>query len=352
RWHRRQGCFFHYGNLNYYSSINITLSGFWLILFYFFTKVQLSQRLNLERLIEEYLQGIEELIIIPHGYLHNIPFAALPISETEFLIDKFRIRHAPSCQILKFCQDRKPVVNVTYGTVEDADGSLPGARLEGQKVAQLFDISEKNRLIGEEQSTVTEYRQLAKRIQALHSSHHANSRLDNPLESALKLANGRITLGELLLWRLDDLEEVFLSCCETNLGVAESTDDVLTLASGFLCAGARGVISSLWVADDFVSNSLSTFYYQLRKEGKSRSAALQQAQQKLRNTTGEELAQLLRSDLKPYKDYLEQRFKKANTKWKTLVSNLKSLKLWIVKVKIIKIVKKRKIDGGTELKNT
>ncbi|NJO98578.1 MAG: hypothetical protein HC764_23395, partial [Pleurocapsa sp. CRU_1_2] len=38
RWHRRQGCFFHYGNLNYYSSINITLSGFWLILFTFLRK--------------------------------------------------------------------------------------------------------------------------------------------------------------------------------------------------------------------------------------------------------------------------------------------------------------------------
>lgn len=157
---------------------------------------KLSQRLNLNRLIEEYLQDIEEIIIIPHGYLHNIPFAALPISDTEFLNDRFRIRHAPSCQILKFCQDRKPVANVTYGTVEDADGSLPGARLEGQKVAQLFDILKTNRLIGEE-STVTEYRQLAKRVQALHSSHHANSRLDNPLESALKLANGSITLGEL-----------------------------------------------------------------------------------------------------------------------------------------------------------
>lgn len=128
-----------------------------------------------------------------------------------------------------------------------------------------------------------------------------------------------------LLWRLDDLEEVFLSCCETNLGVAESTDDFLTLASGFLCAGARGVISSLWVADDLSAILLSMFYYQLRKEGKSRSAALQQAQKQLRNITGEELAQLLRSDLKPYKDYLEQRFKQANTKWKNASQQLKKL---------------------------
>lgn len=231
--------------------------------------------------------------------MHNIPFAALPISDTEYLSDRFRIRHTPSCQILKFCQDRGSIANINYGTVEDADDSLLFARLEGQKVAQLFDIPSENRLIGKEHSTVTNYRQLASKIQVLHSSHHAASRLDNPLESALELADGNITLGELLLWRLNDLEEVFLSCCETNLGEANLTDDVLTLASGFLCAGARGVISSLWVATDLSSFLLSLFYYQFRKEGKSRPEALQQAQQKLRRLTGKELANLFKSEIKP-----------------------------------------------------
>lgn len=130
----------------------------------------------------------------------------------------------------------------------------------------------------------------------------------------------------MILWRLDDLEEVFLSCCETNLGIAESTDDVLTLASGFLCAGARGVISSLWAADDLAAVLLSMFYYQLRKENKSRSQSLQQAQRQLRSITGEELAQLLRSDLKPYKDYLEQRFKQANKKWTNAQQQFKKFK--------------------------
>ena len=43
---------------------------------------QLSQRLQLEQLIENYLQGIEELIIIPHLWLHQIPFAALPVNSS------------------------------------------------------------------------------------------------------------------------------------------------------------------------------------------------------------------------------------------------------------------------------
>ena len=39
----------------------------------------LSQRLQLNDLIANHLQGIEELILIPHLYLHQVPFIALPI---------------------------------------------------------------------------------------------------------------------------------------------------------------------------------------------------------------------------------------------------------------------------------
>ncbi|HIK31815.1 MAG TPA: hypothetical protein IGS31_10805 [Oscillatoriales cyanobacterium M4454_W2019_049] len=42
-----------------------------------------------------------------------------------------------------------------------------------------------------------------------------------------------------------DLEEVFASYCEGNLGKLEIADDWLTLATGFLCAGARSVITGV-----------------------------------------------------------------------------------------------------------
>ncbi len=76
------------------------------------------------------------------------------------------------------------------------------------------------------------------------------TRLDNPLESAIKLADGNITLQRLIKSRYQHLREIFLSCCETNLGNAGITDDLLTLSTGFLCAGASTVISTLWAVDD------------------------------------------------------------------------------------------------------
>ncbi|MDF5707173.1 MAG: CHAT domain-containing protein [Nostoc sp. S4] len=252
---------------------------------------ELAERLQISELISQHLQGIEELILVPHLLLHQIPFAALPTGEyQEYLGDKFLIRYTPSCQILEFCQQRDTVdkMSLQYGTVEDAEDNLPCARFEGEKLAQINNIPRENRLIGSSQATSNNYRQLAKQVQVLHSCHHAQSRLDNPLESQLRLAHGSsITLGELMTpsWRLPQLVEVFLSCCETNLGTPSLTDDILTLSTGFLCAGARSVVSTLWSVNDLATALFSIFYYQQRQEGKNRSQALQQAQIQLREFT-------------------------------------------------------------------
>ncbi len=92
--------------------------------------------------------------------------------------------------------------------------------------------------------------------------------------------------------RLPHLSDVFLSCCETGLGVTEITDDILTLSAGFLCAGARSIVSTLWSVDDLATALFSLFYYQHRQQGKSRPEALQHAQIKLRQFKQDDLAEL------------------------------------------------------------
>lgn len=254
---------------------------------------ELAERLQISELIYQHLEGIEELILVPHILLHQIPFAALPTGEyQEYLGDKFLIRYTPSCQILEFCQQRDNVgtfndISLQYGTVEDAEDNLPCARFEGEQLAKMYNIPPEKRLIGSNQATSKNYRQLAQQVQVLHSCHHALSRLDNPLESQLKLADGSITLGQLMTpsWRLPQLVEVFLSCCETNLGTPSLTDDILTLSTGFLCAGARSVVSTLWSVNDLATALFSIFYYQQRQEGRNLPEALQKAQIQLREFT-------------------------------------------------------------------
>ncbi|WP_083389727.1 CHAT domain-containing tetratricopeptide repeat protein [Trichormus sp. NMC-1] len=259
---------------------------------------ELAQVLKLNNLIAQHLKNIDELIIIPHLALHQIPFAALPIAESQYLGDKFLIRYLPSCQILEFCHNR-PSINsdLKYGIVEDATEDLPYASWEGEQLATLYDIPNHQHLKGSQEASISNYRQLLQKVQVIHSSHHAQSRLDNPLESALILADGRITLGQLLTpgWRTPQLEDVFLSCCETGLGTTEITDDILTLSTGFLCAGARTVISTIWSVDDLATALFSLFYYQHRHQGNKRLESIKKAQFELRSLTGETLT----TDYKP-----------------------------------------------------
>ena len=282
---------------------------------------ELAKQLNLNDLILWHLEGISELIIVPHYALHHIPFAALPIGDNRYLGDKFLIRYAPSCQVLEFCQQRpSPGSHRNCGTIEDATGDLPCASFEGEQLAVLYRIPDNQRLKGRHQATVSNYRELAQTVQILHSSHHAQSRLDNPLESTLILGDGCITLGQLMTpgWRLPQLSDVFLSCCETGLGLTEITGDILTFSTAFLSAGARSVISTLWAVDDLATALFSIFYYQEWQQGKNRPEAIRQAQVKLRSLAGNTLAASYKPQLT---ELLKQKLKETEVLRKKTKAN-------------------------------
>jgi tetratricopeptide (TPR) repeat protein len=343
------------------------------------TLAELSRRLEIDRLIAEQLQGLDELILIPHLFLHQIPFAALPVSgeippsppleggnrteippsppleggnrtevpmkqkidlsglplskgdgrginrdlggsKPSYLGDKFILRYAPSVQVLGFCHGRDSVTAQKYGTAENATNDLPCSGFEGANVARLFDIKPEQRLIGSD-ATRTAYRQLLENTTHLVSTHHAQSRYDNPQESGLLLSDGRITVSQLLSpgWRFKNLDEIFLSCCETGLFLPNSAlDEPVAVSTGFLCAGARGVIASHWAIYDLSAALLSILYHNQRKAGKNRPVALQAAQQEMRKMTGAEFKS-------KYKEALKAHFKAEKARLQTIAKDNQSL---------------------------
>ncbi|WP_199245337.1 CHAT domain-containing protein [[Phormidium] sp. ETS-05] len=293
---------------------------------------EIAQRLQLNQLIAEHLTGIKELIIIPHLNLHQIPFAALPLNnipipqsntasdktrgssldmsdnldtsaelppqQPEYLSDKFRLRIVPSCQILNYCHQRGTQKPAIMGIVENATGDLVFTGYECQTLATMHNVDENYRL-QYQKATISNYQNLLHEVNVLHSSHHAASNLNNSLESKLLLSDGDINLGRLFTWRFLQLAEVFLSCCETNLTLTPITDDPLSIAAGFVCAGARHVVSTLWAVDDLATALFCILYYE-EKRDKSRSEAIRQAQFKLRNLTGDELSAKYSKQLEDY----------------------------------------------------
>jgi CHAT domain-containing protein len=94
--------------------------------------------------------------------------------------------------------------------------------------------------------------------------------------SSLSLADRRLTLAEVARLRLG-ADLVALSGCETGRGRLYGAD-LISLAGGFLGAGARSLLVSLWRVDDATTARLMSGFYRALRRGEGRAAALRTAQ--------------------------------------------------------------------------
>src|SRR5947209_12079205 len=87
---------------------------------------------------------------------------------------------------------------------------------------------------------------------------------------------------------LQDCELAVLSACTTNVGPQRPLEAGVTLASGFLAAGARRVVASHWSVDDRSTAELMEAFFKevtgAARQGKQVSypQALQQARRQVR----------------------------------------------------------------------
>ena len=49
----------------------------------------------------------DELLVVPHGFLHHLPFQAL-YDGSDFMIDRFRMTFAPSASVAHLCRQKEP----------------------------------------------------------------------------------------------------------------------------------------------------------------------------------------------------------------------------------------------------
>jgi CHAT domain-containing protein len=72
---------------------------------------------------------------------------------------------------------------------------------------------------------------------------------------------------------------VVLSACRTALGKPVRGEGLVGLVRGFMHAGARGVVASLWkVEDEATSEMMGRFYREMLERGRRPAAALREAQ--------------------------------------------------------------------------
>lgn len=248
----------------------------------------LSERLHAMLIapVDELIVG-RTLTIVPHGVLHYLPFASLSAEGTP-LVERHSIRMLPSASVLTFLDREGSATDslLTLGNpnLGDARLDLPYAELEAVNVAQL---ERNSTLLLREDATETAVKQIGYRYARLHFASHGVLDSEEPLASSLLLApddenDGYLTVSELYEMELD-ADLVTLSACETALGEIASGDDVVGLTRGFLFAGSRAIVASLWQVDDQATSDLMQSFYRRLGDGAAPHDALRMAQLDLRS---------------------------------------------------------------------
>ena len=121
----------------------------------------------------------------------------------------------------------------------------------------------------------------------IHLACHGVQNLHTPTESAFILADGNLSLEEIVKHPLPHAEFAFLSACQTAAGDANLANEAVHLAAGMMLAGYRSVIATMWSMNDKDGPVVADVVYsELLRDGKAdhtRAAyALHQAVQKLR----------------------------------------------------------------------
>jgi CHAT domain-containing protein len=149
----------------------------------------------------------------------------------------------------------KPVSRTTLrGLVvhEPAPGkgfrAIPAAVEEARVVGKCFEEADAHLITGPEASPTVSgvLRSLQEGdVHVLHLACHGTQHA-NPLQSSFILADGDLSIAELMKLKLPTAFLAFLSACETAKGSEAHPDQAVHLAASMLFCGFRSTIGTMW----------------------------------------------------------------------------------------------------------
>ncbi|MCK9407896.1 MAG: CHAT domain-containing tetratricopeptide repeat protein [Bacteriovoracaceae bacterium] len=288
---------------------------------------------SLFRPLEKSLSGIVELKIIPDGFLHYLPFEALPSEQTtghltefttmQYLISRFDITYTYSAAFSAKINDQAlknsaapssfvgfaPVFKDTINNsnffahrAEVIQSGLTDARsitLDGKTFNELKfsedevesieqtlnsrDMTAKKFLF--ETATEENFKHFAPMYDIVHVATHGFINEVNPKFSAIVFSqpkssdtedDGILYVNETFNLNLK-AKLVVLSSCESGIGKLINGEGMIALSRGLFYAGAQNIIYSLWKVSDKQTYHLMNQFYRNIAAGSSYSSSLRAA---------------------------------------------------------------------------
>ncbi|MBI5928333.1 MAG: CHAT domain-containing protein [Chloroflexi bacterium] len=214
------------------------------------------------------IQSYNRLIVVPYGGLHYLPFHLL-YSGSCYLIQQVEVVVLSAASLLTQAPPKR-MAEARVLAYPPA-GRLPNTIQEAHMVHGLF--KGEIYLHGDAQRAVLN----TTPVQLLHIAAHGKFRMDHPELALIELADGPLYTDDLLQQDLS-YELITLSACETGQVNVVTGDELIGLGRSCLYAGAGALLLTLWRVEDSIAlNQMQCFYHML-KEGKSKAAAIREAQ--------------------------------------------------------------------------
>ncbi|BAY17205.1 hypothetical protein NIES21_30400 [Anabaenopsis circularis NIES-21] len=267
---------------------------------------QMEQRLlHLQKILEistitQELEGITNLILIPHRDLSRLPLHVLfnlPNAEPDNpnIQSRFITNYLPSIQIGLNLQPRniEQLREQKFLSIESparANYSPPKfAKLESEVISQMFDYP--HRIQEEAANKTSVEKALAENYNIFHFTGQVINNFVEPTKSELILADeDKLTLTEICQKNLTSYDLVLLSACKFATHLNQSvTTEYVSIVNSFLCGGVPQIISTLWNVESSANALLIIEFYRRLQVNKSPITALTEATTWLQEVTAGEL---------------------------------------------------------------
>jgi CHAT domain-containing protein len=219
--------------------------------------------------------GAATIVFVPDGATSTIPFAALVDARGQFLLESHTVVVAPSAALFAAAGQRRRTATPPRSALVIADRSLPAAASEAAQINRLYGHS------FEWKNGDDLHRQTAE-ADVLHFAGHGIGD-DGGLEPASIVlqeegAERRLAAADLAKLPLRRTAIVVLAGCSTARGERRGPEGVISVAHGFLSAGAPSVVATLWKIDDSAAAKVFPDLHALLARGVAPAEALRTVQ--------------------------------------------------------------------------
>ena len=238
------------------------------------------------------LSRYDRLYISADGALSLLPFEAL-VCDGKYVVERSQVTYIPALQLLAESSINSVPAQPRLLMIADPMPSdklrpLPYSLKEAEWISELFPSDRYRILAGRNAARSVLMSPEISQYNFIHFATHSTVNRDDPLRSRIWLSpdttadsSDYLSLRDVMQLSLT-ADLIVLSSCESGGGRFQLGEGIEGFVRGFMSAGCRNVIVSLWDVEDFTSAIFMKEFYRNLRSGYA--SALRQAKLSMINS--------------------------------------------------------------------